>query len=297
MRDLVLVTSAICVLGGGTPAVSVTLQEWSECLASPPWSGIAACTRIIEDPASSRSERAAGYANRAMIRRRMRDIDGALVDAQKAVRLQGTQRSVRAKVWLDRGDYNRALDDRTETVRQDGSAFSYFDRGVVLFAKGDFAAAARDFMHARGIPYASGWLFLARTRASENHTSDLRNEELKRPEIQLLLGERSTQDVIAASAHDGERCKALFFAAERDLLRGRKSDAVMGLKQAVEACREWNDAFSGPGAPGRLLSRDERFYSNWKRPPASEPQRTVAFGICPATSSHTAAVRAIPRGA
>jgi hypothetical protein len=98
MRDLVLVTSIICVLGGGMPAGGVTLHEWSD--AASPSSGIAACTRIIQDPASNRCERAAGYAERAMIRRRLRDIDRALADANEAVRLHdaGLQRSVRAKV-------------------------------------------------------------------------------------------------------------------------------------------------------------------------------------------------------
>jgi hypothetical protein len=70
--------------------------------------------------------------------------------------------------------------------------------------------------------------------------------------MQLLLGVRSAQDVIAAAAHDGKRCKALFFVAERDLLRGRNSDAVIGLKQAVEACRDWNDAFESLVAAAEL---------------------------------------------
>jgi hypothetical protein len=150
MRDLVLVTSVICVLGGGMPAGGVTLHEWSECRAASPSSGIAACTRIIQDPASNRCERAAGYAERAIIRRRLRDIDRALADANEAVRLHDAalQRSVRAKVWLDRGDHDRALDDLTVIVRLDGSALSDFDRGVVLFAKGDFAATGPRF-HAR----------------------------------------------------------------------------------------------------------------------------------------------------
>jgi hypothetical protein len=142
MRNLALVTGIICVLSAGTPADSATLQEWSECRAAPPQLGISACTRIIEDPASNRCERAVGYADRAMNRRRIGDIDGALADANEAVRLDGAgfPRSVRAKVWLDRGDYDRALDDLTETIRREGSAHGYVERGIVLFAKGDFAA-------------------------------------------------------------------------------------------------------------------------------------------------------------
>jgi tetratricopeptide (TPR) repeat protein len=196
MRNLALVTGIICVLSAGTPADSATLQEWSECRAAPPQLGISACTRIIEDPASNRCERAVGYADRAMNRRRIGDIDGALADANEAVRLDGAgfPRSVRAKVWLDRGDYDRALDDLTETIRREGSAHGYVERGIVLFAKGDFAAAAHDFMHARGASLdAAAWLLLARARAGQDHPSDLSNQELRRPEIQLLLGERSAE--------------------------------------------------------------------------------------------------------
>jgi tetratricopeptide (TPR) repeat protein len=239
--------SFLISIGATTPARSMTMDKWDECHAK---ADIAACTHIIEDPASNRCERAVGYSERAMLRRHLGDIDGALADANEAIRLDDTviKRWVRAKVWLDQDDYDRALADLDEAIRTDRGGISYFDRGVVLFAKGDFAAAIQDFTRVRPYLYGAPWLFVARGRAGADNTSDLAADELSQREIQFLLGHRSAEDLIASAGHDGERCRAWLFIGERDLLRGRNADAAVSLKQATsETCRAWDAGFTGPG--------------------------------------------------
>jgi tetratricopeptide (TPR) repeat protein len=240
--------AVVSMFGAATPAASLTLQKWDECHAK---QDIEACTRIIEDPASNRCERAAGFSERAMIRRSRGDIDSALADATEAIRLDDTavKRWVRAKVWLDKGDYDRALADLSEAIRMDHGGISYFDRGVVLFAQGDFAAAVRDFTRVRPYLYAAPWLFVARGRIAEDIISDLATNERSQPAIQFLLGQRSGEDLLADAGHDGERCKAWLFIGEHHLLHGRDADAAIGLKRAtVERCRTWDDNFTGPGS-------------------------------------------------
>ena len=97
-----------------------------------------------------------GYAMRAMIwSKEKHEIDRALADDNKAIRLDPTQSAVyhnRGAVFFLKRDFDKAIADYTEAIRLDpASILSYEDRGTAWLALGEYDKAIADLNEAISI--------------------------------------------------------------------------------------------------------------------------------------------------
>ncbi len=118
-------------------------------------------------------------------------------------------------------------------------------RGYALFGKGDFAAAATDFLRALKIKNdaeAVLWLYLARARAREDAIAELKengerlgNRNWPYAVIEFYAGGRSVADLLAAAKGD-QSCVAQFFLGQWHVLHRNHAQAVAALRAASERC-------------------------------------------------------------
>jgi lipoprotein NlpI len=109
---------------------------------------IAACTRDINLGHWHGAGLAWAYVNRAKAYLDKGDYDRAIADATEAIRLDpkfALAYASRAGGYLDKGDYDRAIADATEAIRLDAkTAFAYVNRAGAYVDKGDYDRAIVD---------------------------------------------------------------------------------------------------------------------------------------------------------
>ena len=190
------------------------------------------------------------YSNRGDIYRKRLDYDKAIADYQKAVSLD-TNKAIYhddlAEAYAMTGQYDRAIASSTRAIGlNDKRSNSHFSRGVSHFFKGDLAKAASDMRRAADLG-ASGsamiYRYLARARGGDKATSELEADvtRLKTQEwpfagIEMLLGKRAPDAVLAAADGPSQKCDAHFYISQWHLLRGDRAQAQASLRIAADVC-------------------------------------------------------------
>jgi len=111
------------------------------------------CDRAVADMTVNAYNQAAALTNRADIRLRMQDYNGAMADAEKAIAIEagmGAAHLNRAAGLIGLQRYQEALPvlDRAIAVGLGKLQLAYFDRGMVKENLGDVRGAYRDYLKA-----------------------------------------------------------------------------------------------------------------------------------------------------
>src|SRR5262249_7771787 len=145
-----------------------------------PTNRIEYCTEAIRSRTWSGKGIAWAYNSRGIAYTSIGQYDEAVADFDDAIKLDpqdGLLRYNRANAWREKGDYERAIAGYTEAIALDSNyAPAYRGRGFVNFYKGDFAAAAPDFLQSNNLrpdERSTLWRFLARGRIGQIDPAEL----------------------------------------------------------------------------------------------------------------------------
>jgi tetratricopeptide (TPR) repeat protein len=115
MRGLETIVAVGLLIAAGGPALSATQQDYNDCAqTSNPALSLAACTRLIQDPAQSVSDRVIAYLNRGNDNAALNQPDSAIADYSEAIKLDPRNivaLSSRAIAYFGKGDRERAIAD------------------------------------------------------------------------------------------------------------------------------------------------------------------------------------------
>jgi lipoprotein NlpI len=232
-------------------------------------------------------DNAAAYHDRGVARQGMGDYRGSIDDFDKALEIHprlATACASRGISWKFLGDFDRAIADQTQAIaisprlaeahgelgvvhqcRHDLERSIYNlttavtlapkdpshlkHRGLALFYRGDFKAAATDLQDALDIAddaYALLFLYLARTKAGEHaileletRASKLRSQQWPAAIIELYLGRLTVDSALAAAATPDALAEAQFYLGEWQLLLGNRAEAKAALQAAAQSCPRW----------------------------------------------------------
>jgi lipoprotein NlpI len=157
--------------------------------------------------------------------------------------------SNRGSVYHAKGDLDRAMVDYNEAIRLDPNyPMTFYSRGVAYFGKGEFNLSAADFAHRMqqgpADPSLRLWLYLAHARAGdksaaaelESSAKTIKPSDWPYPAIEMFLGRRQASATLAATATPAQRCEALFYIGEWQLLQSNRAAAVQSLKSVASSC-------------------------------------------------------------
>ncbi|MCZ7659420.1 MAG: tetratricopeptide repeat protein [Xanthobacteraceae bacterium] len=199
------------------------------------------------------------YRNRGAAYHTIGDTARAIADYDAAIRLDPTDvRSYAARGYfqLSRGAADRADVDANEAIRRDpgqpagfeARAFVAFWRGISPGRRSTSSARSKLRPEPRDEPYVVLLRFLAASRSGEAahaelaaHAGRLAGKQLRErqwpyPVIELHLGRRALDTVLAGARTRGERCEGRFYIAQWHVLRGEKAAAADALRVAAEIC-------------------------------------------------------------
>ncbi len=190
------------------------------------------------------------------------DAEEALRDINKALKLNRRSSYAylyRADVKFAQGLHDSALVDYGKAIRMDrNAAGNYFSRGIFYYSQDKLPEALADIdkglrlaEQSEGRDYARLWMWMTRARLGELEqankalTTQLENravesmgdwfEELGR----FALGEQSEESLFGTAADEdpilerGQLCEAYFYAAQWQLINGKKEKAVELLERCV----------------------------------------------------------------
>jgi tetratricopeptide (TPR) repeat protein len=197
--------------------------------------------------------------NRGLIYFDKDDYGRAITDFSAAIRLSPKQALGffnRGYVYAVQGNTDHAIPDLSEAIRLDSSyTKSFLWRGYVNSNLGNYDAAASDLgrvLVASDDAYAALWYFLANWRvgkqsamALEVFASKLKPAEWPYPVVQLFLGRKAPDQVLAAAGKPNEPCEAQFYIGAWHALRGERAAAAAPLKAAVDSCPKWFAEYHG----------------------------------------------------
>jgi tetratricopeptide (TPR) repeat protein len=197
---------------------------------------------------------ATAYNNRCSAYFHKGDNDRAITDCEQAIQLDPKYAAYndRAVVYDAKGDYDRAIADYDEAIRLAPKiGVIHRNRGRVYFHRGDFTAAAANFLNANDLEdnaYAMILRFIARGRMGQDGTSELsanaarlKTKDWPYPVIDFYLGRRSLDELRAAASKPEEKCEVAFYVGEWQLLRGNHADAKTELLDAAKTCPSRED--------------------------------------------------------
>jgi lipoprotein NlpI len=172
----------------------------------------------------------------------------------------------RGVLYSAKEDNGRAIPDLTEAIRLDSNdTKSLLWRGYVNSDLGNYDAAAADLgrvLLAADDAYAALWYFLANWRtgkqsamALEVFASKLKPAQWPYPVVQLYLGRRTPDQVLAAADKPNELCEAQFYIGTWHALRGERVAASGPLKAAGETCPKWFAEYHGAQAELKRLGQ------------------------------------------
>ena len=175
MAKLFLILVPVFFLSLAVRGSAGTATDKSDCLDlhKDRISRMAACSRIIEDAASSVADRATGYIGRAGTYYLANDYDQSISDYTEAIRLApGDVASYnnRGRAFYQKGDYDRAITDYSKAIELNPDNANVFNnRGVAHSKKDDFNQAIADFNEATRLKprYASAYYNRAITLANK----------------------------------------------------------------------------------------------------------------------------------
>ncbi len=196
------------------------------------------------------------------------DFDRAIADYTEALRLDPKLIlgfTNRANAYDIKGD-ERAIADHAETIRLEPDNIErYKSRGYSYFYAANYSAAASDLARAvpqsPGDPYPVLWLYLTRVRLNapnaaaelELHAGKLKPSEWPFAAVELFLGRRAPDAVLAAAGKPEERCEAQFYVGMWHLLRNELAAAVAPLKVAADTCPDGYMEYRGARAELKRL--------------------------------------------
>ena len=250
-----------CVAGGAALAADPHEDERAATEASQQGdfgTAVRLLTGALAAPGLSAEERAELTLHRAFAYDEDGQYDRAIADYTQVIAQKPDASQVYFRRGISRrekGEYEQALADFDVAMGESAPEvpFVYGDRGVVRFALGRFAEAARDFAHVVALDptdqYAVLWLHVARSRAGRTDGEEFAHDAAEsasqvwpRPLVALYLGDGSPQWVRDAAAegdteaHQNKECEADFFLGEYALLRGQADTAKPLFRSVVESC-------------------------------------------------------------
>jgi lipoprotein NlpI len=193
------------------------------------------------------------YSNRGSAYFDKGEFDRAIADYGRALELNpkdANAYSNRGAAYASKGEFDRAIANYGRALELNPKdALAYYNRGNAHFATGDFAKASADFLHVldEAEDEASSMLlrYLARAQLRENATSELEANALRLKSkawpyavIELFLGKRQPDAVLAAASKPYQQCQANFFIGEWHIIQNRPADAEPLLRKAAKTCRK-----------------------------------------------------------
>ena len=193
------------------------------------------------------------YYNRGISWRFLGEFDRAVADYTEAIALLARYASAyeeRGLVYFCKHETDRSIADLTAAMKLDPSPSSrHFHRGVAHFGRGDFEAAIDDLRRSLDLEdRAEAMLlhYLAQARIGRASTSDLdanagrlRSKKWPYPVIELCLGTRTPEAVLAAATTPERLGEAQFYVGQWYLARGKRTEAVAALNAAAELCPKY----------------------------------------------------------
>ena len=196
---------------------------------------------------------AIAYFNRGSAYSRKEDYVQAIWDYSQAFRLNKEDLDflgARGDAYFANGDLDLAAVDYTEVIERDPKQTRiYADRGLVNYLRGDFAASAFDLDRVRervsSRPHLLLWLLLAQSRSGYGNQkpgfgatvepAQLDKDKWPYPVIELFIGPRPEPEATLAAAKSlEERCEALFYIGQWQLIRGERAAAINSLQAATK---------------------------------------------------------------
>ena len=135
----------------GLPMVAAA-DEWDTCVKLSDDLAVTGCSRAINSHQYTGRSLARHYARRGGAYQAQGDLDHAMADFNKSIRVDPTYPSAynnRGIAWYRRGDLNRAIADYDQAIRLDPKyEYAYANRGAAWATKGDLDRAIADFAQA-----------------------------------------------------------------------------------------------------------------------------------------------------
>jgi lipoprotein NlpI len=210
------------------------------------------------------------FVNRGSLYLDKDDTDRAIADLTEAIGLNPK----RAMAFYNRGiahvvrsDIDGAFADFNEAIRLDSTDIDrYRWRGNVNFYKGNYEAAASDLarvvLQSPDDAYAVLWLFISRSHANKQSKMELEvtAATLNRAAwpyaaVELFLGRRTPESVLAAAGKPDQRCEAQFYIGAWHVLRGDRAAARAPLTAVVDACSKKSMEYHGAQAELKWLGQ------------------------------------------
>ena len=202
-----------------------------------------------------------GYRNRGLGLLDKKQYDQAIADLDIAIKQDPKFISAytdRASAYEGKGDYARAVADRDAAIKLDPDNMStYRSRGYANSYLGHFDAAAADL--ARVVQkdptyaYPVIWHYIALARSGNGtaltelqvDATKLKQTEWPNPVVELFLGKRDLDAMIAAASNDDEKCEAQYYGGVWNLLQNNRDRATAMLKVAADTCLKGFIEYSG----------------------------------------------------
>lgn len=201
-------------------------------------------------------------------------VEYAIADFSQAIRLNPGYADIyynRGAAYLDKGDAKAALADFDEAIKRGSNARSatagpggiaeisagqisadyFFGRGRANFVLGKFGDAVPDYARAAALqpdkPYFALWLGMAQARSGARDTTvefqklaaKLKKSEWPFPVLELYLGSKTPEAVLAAAANPDQVCEAQYYIAQWRLARvEQQTDGLAALRSVASTCRK-----------------------------------------------------------
>ena len=182
--------------------------------------------------------------------------DEAEEDIDRALRINPsnpTALNMRANIYMQQGDYDKAIDTLSRGISSSSSADLYWSRGIAKVYRMGAMAAIDDLRAGLKLEPANGykvlWLHIAHAKVKdddrqwfEQNSSKLVPGKWPQPLVDVYLTKLSIDGGIAkasigdAAAQRAQICEANFYIGELYVLRGEKAEAKRLMQAAVDNC-------------------------------------------------------------
>src|SRR5262245_47131810 len=190
------------------------------------------------------------YYNRGISWKFLSECDRAIADQTQAIALYARYASAygeRGVVYFCKLEIDLSIADLTTAMELNASQSSYPKyRGMARFGRGDFKAAVIDLRRSLDLHDDAEAIllhYLAQARIGQASTDGLdaiarklKSKEWPYPIIELYLGTRTPEAVLAAATTPERHGEAQFYIGQWYLARGNRPEAVAALRGAAELC-------------------------------------------------------------